>query len=54
MALSGSNVLAGGRVSGTISGDEIVLGVVAENDAAVEFIGRMRDGKVSGSGSFRR
>jgi hypothetical protein len=49
MTLTGSNVLGKGKVTGTISGNQIVLGVVSKSDTEIEFMGELRDGRVSGS-----
>lgn len=46
--LSGSNVFTGGTVSGTIDGQDVVLGVMAEGVAQATFTGKLTGKSISG------
>lgn len=46
--LTGSPLFSGGQVTGSMDGDELVLGVIAEGDNEATFRGKLVDGTVSG------
>jgi hypothetical protein len=48
IALTGSPLFLGGEVSGTIEGEDVVLGVLTEGDHRATFRGTLRDQKVEG------
>jgi hypothetical protein len=48
MALTGSNVLTGGSVHGTIDGQSVILGVSSDGVAAATFSGRLSGEAISG------
>ncbi len=50
--LTGSPLLAGGQVTGSMEGDELVLGVVAEGENEATFKGKLVGGSVSGEWSL--
>lgn len=48
ISLSGSNVFRGGTVNGTIDGQAVVLGVMAEGGAQATFSGKLTGDSISG------
>lgn len=52
LSLTGSNVLSGAEVVGTVSDGRIVLGVVVDGATGATFAGRLDDGRVAGEWTF--
>lgn len=48
ISLTGSPLFAGGDVTGTVEGDEVVLGVITEGEHTAMFRGSLTDSKVTG------
>ncbi len=48
ITLTGSPLFAGGGVTGTIEGEDVVLGVLTEGDHQAKFKGSLTDNKIAG------
>lgn len=48
IALTGSLLFSGGAVTGTLDGDQLMLGTVADGENQVTFSGTMNDEKITG------
>lgn len=48
LKIDGSNVFAGGAVEGTMSDQQVILGVFQEGQKVASFAGKLQDGAVSG------
>jgi hypothetical protein len=52
ITLSGSPFFTGGEVTGTLDGDEVMLGVLTDGQYQATFGGKLVEGKISGEWDF--
>lgn len=48
ISMTGSLLFSGAKITGTLDGDEIMLGAVTDGDYQVTFSGRLTEGKITG------